>query len=376
MYLVLRPNLLSIYRNEQEIKLRQQISLSDLTAVARLKHWKHENVFGVFTFSRNYYLEAASEQDALSWVELIRREARIDEEIGPLASSEQKIPLRGSEEQVRCLQRQPPPTRAARIESSSPEAFDPQLYDGRYAPARPGSGVATTRDGVRIPPVEPGVPTAAEHQHEGGAGFEMGSYSELSDTFASSGRGDSSLSLSLSDLRDFSDGVAGGSATTQPLNVPGRACGSYRAPEDGHHPAAYPMGSFSASASTSAGMGMHAPERVVWHGYLRCLRSKGGVRSWKRLWTVLRSKNLALYKTDEVFFFLSLRRLFFSVCPRSYHQTAAEPTLTFPPKGVQTHSPDPALVHYRRRRDRPAVEPQAVLHADHHEQQKLPVLRG
>ena len=303
MYLVLRPNLLSIYRNEQEVKLRQQISLSDLTAVARLKHWKHENVFGVFTFSKNYYLEAASEQDALSWVELIRGEARIDDEVGPLAGPEQKIPLGRSAEQVRCLQRQPPTTRAAWIESSSPEAFDSQLYDGHHAPARPGSAVATTRDGIRIPPVELGAPTAAEFQHDGGAGFEMGSCSEFSDTFASSGQCDSSVSLSLSDPRDFSDGVAGGSATTLPLNVPGQARGPYAGSEDGHHPVAHPMGSFSASASVPAGMGTHAvndTERVVWHGYLRCLRSKGGVRSWKRLWTVLRSKNLALYKTDEV----------------------------------------------------------------------------
>ena len=41
-------------------------------------------------------------------------------------------------------------------------------------------------------------------------------------------------------------------------------------------------------------------ERVIWHGYLLVLRSKGGVRKWKRHWVVLRQKNLAFYKTEEV----------------------------------------------------------------------------
>ena len=41
-------------------------------------------------------------------------------------------------------------------------------------------------------------------------------------------------------------------------------------------------------------------ERVIWHGYLLYLKSKGGVRQWKRSWVVLRLKNLAFYKNDEV----------------------------------------------------------------------------
>ena len=43
-------------------------------------------------------------------------------------------------------------------------------------------------------------------------------------------------------------------------------------------------------------------ERVIWHGYLLCLKTKGGVKQWKRLWVVLRPKNLAFYKNDEVLF--------------------------------------------------------------------------
>ncbi|KAI5811007.1 hypothetical protein DFH27DRAFT_4768 [Peziza echinospora] len=46
-----------------------------------------------------------------------------------------------------------------------------------------------------------------------------------------------------------------------------------------------------------------APElehsRVIWHGYLYCLKSKGGVRQWKKLWVVLRPVNVAFYKNEE-----------------------------------------------------------------------------
>jgi hypothetical protein len=40
-------------------------------------------------------------------------------------------------------------------------------------------------------------------------------------------------------------------------------------------------------------------ERVVYHGWLYVLKSKGGVRQWKKIWVVLRPKGLAFYKSDE-----------------------------------------------------------------------------
>src|SRR5579871_2037819 len=82
IYLVLRPNLLSIYKDQNEVKLRHKILLSDLTAVALLKDPKQrrQNVFGLFSPSRDYHLEAKSKKDAEEWVELIRQEARIEEE--------------------------------------------------------------------------------------------------------------------------------------------------------------------------------------------------------------------------------------------------------------------------------------------------------
>ncbi|KAI6874526.1 hypothetical protein KC334_g18480, partial [Hortaea werneckii] len=80
VFIVLRPNLLSIYRDKQETKLRHQINLVELTAVARQKdpRRKDKHIFGLFTPSRNYHVEAKSEQEAQEWVELIRQQARMD----------------------------------------------------------------------------------------------------------------------------------------------------------------------------------------------------------------------------------------------------------------------------------------------------------
>ncbi|KAF2112956.1 hypothetical protein BDV96DRAFT_549645 [Lophiotrema nucula] len=82
IYLVLRPNLLSIYKNKNETKLRHQITLSDITAVARQKDAKKkvDHVFGIFSPARNYHLGAPNEKDAQEWVDLIRTEARIGED--------------------------------------------------------------------------------------------------------------------------------------------------------------------------------------------------------------------------------------------------------------------------------------------------------
>lgn len=39
--------------------------------------------------------------------------------------------------------------------------------------------------------------------------------------------------------------------------------------------------------------------RVVWHGYLYVLKSKSGIRQWKKIWVVLRPRNIGFYKDDE-----------------------------------------------------------------------------
>src|SRR5256714_7039105 len=77
-FLVLRPNLLSIYQNEDESGLRASVTLSDVTAVAPVKKNHAEHVFGVFTPSKNYHFQGTSAQDTADWIERIRNEARVN----------------------------------------------------------------------------------------------------------------------------------------------------------------------------------------------------------------------------------------------------------------------------------------------------------
>ena len=170
---MLRPNLLSIYKTPEETKLRHQIDLSELTAVAFLKDRKQKrlHMFGLFSPSRNYHLQASSEKEAHEWTELIRREARIEEEEEEmfLASpgtqpGADKSFEKGMEEQRRWKEE--------RLGSSSPE------------PA-----------GIRV------VPNMQSHSLDY-SGNELGSYSDLSDSAVAGGaRGSSSLSLPQQDLQ-------------------------------------------------------------------------------------------------------------------------------------------------------------------------------
>ncbi|KAI9779707.1 MAG: hypothetical protein M1839_007205 [Geoglossum umbratile] len=178
IHLVLRPNLLSIYKNSEETKLRHQIDLSELTAVAFLKDrkQKRQHMFGLFSPSRNYHLQASSEEDAQEWAELIRREARIEEEEEEmfLASPGAQPGADKSFEKSMEEQRR---WREERLGSSSPEPV-----------------------GIRVIP-------NVQSQSLDYSGNELGSYSDLSDSAAAGGiRGSSSLSLPQRETLQQSDG--------------------------------------------------------------------------------------------------------------------------------------------------------------------------
>lgn len=258
-HLVLRPNLLSFYKSSTEQRLLKQISLSDLHAVAYLKDPKgrRQHLFGLFSPSRNFHLQAKSEADTKAWVELIKQEARIDEgEQGIYLGS----PTGGNEG---CAEQ---PSGGDKLEqerlgSSSPE---PQEVPGPRS---------TTREGVRIP----GVRRLSAHELEY-SGDEMAPYSDFSDTPPQSyANPPTSGSFNNSSKRP----VSNNSITAYPA------------------PAQQPAAARNASQVSE----FHAEkgeERVIWHGYLLCLKTKNGVRQWKRLWAVLRPKNLAFYKNAEV----------------------------------------------------------------------------
>ncbi|KAL8776607.1 MAG: hypothetical protein Q9213_008207 [Squamulea squamosa] len=247
LYLVLRPNLLSAYKSSSEERLHKQISLSDLNAVAHVRDRKgrREHLFGLYTPARNYHFQAKDERDAKAWVDLIRQEARLDEEDHLYNSA--SAPINNRKEQ----QADPRLIEHDRFASSSPEPVE--------IPVR----LSTTRDGVKIP----GARRLSTHNLDY-SGDDFGAYSDWSD-------------------------------------APPQSHGVFihrkiRPPSDFGSTALSPLPQTTArNPNHSGGLNVQDDERVIWHGYLLILKSKRGVRQWKRLWTVLRPKNIAFYKNEE-----------------------------------------------------------------------------
>lgn len=269
MYLVLRPSTLSFYKNEKEKKLRYQVHLSELSAVAFLRDpkQKRDNVFGLFTPSRNYHLQSRSKQDAEEWVELIRREARIeeaDEEMflaSPLARSMSPAGLR-----------------------SMTTIGHPNASDGRDADRLLSSSPET------YGPPEPGFITEAGRRKSstidssGMSGNELPSHSDLSDSETQRPKGASMDSFAVQ--YPPQTGSLPVNAELTPHPVIGNRSGSQI--------------SISNVLGGSLGTSVEPdPDRVIWQGWLWQLRSKRGVRQWKDMWGVLRPRNLILYKDQS-----------------------------------------------------------------------------
>ncbi|KAL8689352.1 MAG: hypothetical protein Q9224_004657 [Gallowayella concinna] len=255
-YLVLRPNLLSAYKSPSEDRLHKQISLSDLNAVAHVRDRKgrREHLFGLYTPARNYHFQAMDEKDANAWVQLIRQEARLDEE-------EDSYRYHGSPTKVNATQDLQADSNSNLLEqdrfaSSSPEPLD---LRGRFS---------TTREGIKIP----GARRLSTYNLDY-SGDDLGAYSDWSDAPQQSYAQTPPGSFVQRKIRPAS-GLA--SIAASPL----------------------PQGT-ARSASHSSGLNVQDDVRVVWHGYLLILKSKGGVRQWKKLWAVLRPKNIAFYKNEE-----------------------------------------------------------------------------
>lgn len=266
---MLRPNLLSVYKSSAEDRLHKQISLSELTAVAYLKDPKgrRNHVFGLFSPSRNYHLQAADEEDVRKWVELIKIEARIDEhEQGVLLGSPIEVGANGLEnipKEHKDLWDE------ERLGSSSPEPPKPSSRP------RPDAPDGASGRGLR-------KPYAYELDY---SGDDLGLHSDFSDAALPS-----SISETLSGMARHQRGQS--MPNSDSAHLPADFTQSYRSGTE-HN------GSQMSVVQTD-----QDDARVIRHGYLLSLRSKGGVRQWKRHWVVLRPKNLAFYKSEEVSEFL------------------------------------------------------------------------
>lgn len=193
---------------------------------------KMDNVFGIFSPARNYHLSAASEKEAQQWVDLIRMEARIDEEEGEmtLMSPTGKKTFTGFDR--------------ARREVISPNIASSSSDNE----ARPMSA------------------TAPEAMHSARRPSQALNYS-----------GNERSSISDCDFSDTGGGFRASSASL---------------------PRKLPQQKRNFSQQSNIGT-TPDDERVVYHGWLYLLKSKGGVRQWRKMWVVLRPKGLAFYKTEE-----------------------------------------------------------------------------
>ena len=256
--MVLRPHTLSIYRDSQETKLRHQVTLSELTAVARQRDpkRKEKHVFALFSPSKNYHLEAASDRDAHDWVEKIRQEARIERE-------EEELFL------------------------ASPGGANSSSYQGF---GRSPAAVAQS-------------PRRADQARVPGGGYAS---SSDADALTSGLLCPSYVEYSGAELSDFSD-TAGPAARLSALSLaptdPGISTSSAHPPVPAN---AQPMSARPAlgsrSASQTSPVATSNPveeERVIHQSWIYLLKTHSGVRQWKKVWLVVRPKGLALYKTDE-----------------------------------------------------------------------------
>lgn len=246
-YLVLRPNLLSVYKDEEATRLRASISLSEVTAVAPIKSHRSSRqfVFAIFTSSKNYRFQALSEKDMEDWIARIRTESRLNEDEDALFALSKK----NEQQDAAVLNKQ----RVYDTTDHSDIEYRERASSPEFARDLPSSHRTRLASPVDY------------------SANDITSYSEWSD---GPGSNTSVHSKSKPSVHDFSS-----SAPTIPQSSPSR----------------------EAARNHETGI-LRDPERVVCSGYLKCLKIKGGVRHWKRLWVVLRAKSLAFYKDEQVRF--------------------------------------------------------------------------
>lgn len=246
MYLVLRPNALSIYKSDKENKLRHKLDLTELSAVTLLKDpkQKRHNLFGLFSPAKNFHFEASSAEEAQAWVELIRKDARIEEE-------EEEMFLASP---------------IVRRQSFSPTGV---LVSNNTAPKDATAGASRERLGsASSPESEPKPIRRTSNNIE--SGNEHVSHS------------------------DFSDGEHVGASIE---SLAGRSSSSavHLGSEGKSRPT---LGTRNLSQMSGINI-ENDPDRVVWQGWLFFLKSKRGVKQWKKCWAVLRPRNLILYKNES-----------------------------------------------------------------------------
>ncbi|KAL1898342.1 hypothetical protein Cpir12675_001967 [Ceratocystis pirilliformis] len=257
VFVVLRPTSLSIYKTERETKLRNKIELADLTAVVHLKDPKHkrDHVFGLFSPSRNYHLQASSEAEANNWVDLIRTQARIEEEEEEMFLQSPQV-RSGAAFMDRMFNKKRP-----MVGESGGCNTASGLNDDRVLSSSPELQVKPPTPRLNSPPM------SMVMDYSGLSGNEMAS--DFSDADVPR-----RFVPIASDKKSASVVHEDDPATAKRLSMP-----------------QVPPTTNSVGHTT-----VPDPDRVIWHDWLWMQRSKGGVRQWRNYWAVLRPRNLILYR--------------------------------------------------------------------------------
>lgn len=282
IYLVLRPNVLSIYKDPENTKLRHRISLSDLTAVARQRdpkgHAKH--MFGLFTPERNYHIEARSDKDAQDWVEIVRREARIDQDEDEIYMAS---PPRNGNGQGTGIQ--------LGSQTRSGSAIGQQQMSGAQDNRHIYSDSSDAEMPVRAPRRVGNSPYGARRMHSATRPQRPSRIHEYSSASDFSDFPGSTASLALPTLPDIVVQLT----ESQQAQPNAREAGK----DAIYNPSRPQLPRTASGLSVTGGQPSVDDERVVYHGYLHSLRSRNGIRRWKSYWCVLRSKSLCLYKDES-----------------------------------------------------------------------------
>lgn len=214
--------------------------MSEVTAVAPFKspRSKRQHLFAVYCPTGNYRFEAESQKDSEDWIQRIRSETRLDEEEAAFLA-------------------------LAKKKKSQKSALKPSCDDSTSTSSRPSSP-------------------------ELGASLSPNSQARQ---FAYP------LDFSANDMTsEWSDGPSNNTSLR-----PKRSANNLSSAQKGGQPQPQPPQSQPREGNRNADVGiLRDPERVLCNGYLQCLRTKGGVRTWKRYWVVLRPKSLGFYKNEKV----------------------------------------------------------------------------
>ncbi len=210
---------------------------------------KRQNIFGLFSPAKNFHFQASTLKDAQDWVELIRRDARIEEEEEEMFLASPVVRrqsyMGGAVRDIHSTNQ--PLSDHERFASSSPEPAEPIPILSTPTPRR-----------------------TSQHDYSGLSGNELASHSDLSDTDGHQQRAGGAS------LESFT------AQSPPPLSNQDRPG----------------LGLRNASQVSNLNIEQD-PDRIMWQGWVWMLRSKGGVKSWKNLWAVLRPRNLILYKDES-----------------------------------------------------------------------------